>query len=59
MDIIGHWLNVRQGSYQAMGSKQNSHCGVKERRTSKQISGEWGWIFLGGSEVFKQGRLDF
>jgi len=23
VDVVGHWLNVRQGSYQVRGSQQN------------------------------------
>ncbi len=57
MDIIGHWLNVRQGSYQVMGSWRNSHCGAKERRTTKQINDEGnGYKYI---EVFREGRLEF
>ncbi len=57
MDIIGHWLNVSRGSYQVMGSRRNSHCGAKERRTTKQISDEEnGYKCI---EVFREGRLEF
>ncbi len=48
MDIIRHWLNVKQGSCQAMGNQWNSHCGVEESRTIRQINGGWGWIFSRG-----------
>ncbi len=40
MDIVGHWLNVRQESCQAIGNRQKYCCGVEETRTSKQINGE-------------------
>jgi hypothetical protein len=35
VDIIGHWLNVRQGSCQTMGSQQNFCYGTKERKIGK------------------------
>jgi len=57
VDIFGHWLDVKQGSYQAMWSQHNSCCGAKERRTTRQISGEWEVDFF--LEVFKKGRLNF
>jgi hypothetical protein len=41
MDIIEYWLNVWQGSCQAMGSWWNSRCGTKERKTARQISARW------------------
>jgi hypothetical protein len=31
-----------------MGSWQNSHCGVEEIKTARQINGGWGWIFSEG-----------
>ncbi len=46
MDNTGHWLNVRHGSYQAMKSQRNSRGIVKERRTTKQISGKGGCLFF-------------
>ncbi len=39
VDITRHWLNVKQGSCQAMGNWWNSRCGAKERRIVRQISG--------------------
>ncbi len=60
MDIIGHWLNVRQGNYQTMGSWWNSRCGAKKKRTWRQISKRWGLILLGMERRKKRGkRLDF
>jgi len=47
VNIIGHWLNVKQRSCQAMGSRWNSHCGTEERIIAKQISGESGCIGFG------------
>jgi len=35
-----------------MGSQQNSRCGVEERKTTKHISGGWGWF--GFLEVFRE-----
>jgi hypothetical protein len=57
MDIIRHWLNVKQGSCQVMGSRWNFDYGAKERTTIRQINGGGGWI--GWQEVFRRGRLDF
>jgi hypothetical protein len=31
-----------------MGNQWNSHCGVEESRTIRQINGGWGWIFSRG-----------
>jgi hypothetical protein len=53
VDIIGHSLKMRQGSYQAMGSWQNSCCGVGRKKNRK--ADKW------GMERRKKGRrrLDF
>jgi hypothetical protein len=47
MDIIGHWLNVRQRNCLAMGSRWNFQCGVEERKIVRKISGGMGNGFLG------------
>jgi hypothetical protein len=58
MDITGRWLNVRQGSSQAMGSQRNSRCGAEKKRITKV--NKWGrgmhWFWV---EVFREGGLDF
>jgi hypothetical protein len=59
MDITGHWLNVKQGSYQVMGSQQNSCCGAEERKTTKVD--KWGrgdGLVLGG-RGFKKRKARF
>jgi hypothetical protein len=51
-----------------MGRRWNSHCGIEERRITRQISGGWGWGwifsrgFLGGmiKRIEERGnRLNF
>jgi hypothetical protein len=39
-----HWVNVWQGSCQAMGGWRNSHYGTKGRKIAKQISGKGGGL---------------
>jgi len=55
MDIIGQWLNVKQGNCQVMGSQWNFRYGTK--KITRQINGGGGWI--GWQEVFRRERLDF
>ncbi len=45
MDNTGHWLNVKHGSCQVMGSRQNSRYGVEGRGIAKQISDKGGNLF--------------
>jgi hypothetical protein len=47
VDIIGHWLNVWQGSCQAKSSQWKSHYGAEERRIAKQV--------VGGMEFWEKG----
>jgi hypothetical protein len=51
VDVAEHWLNVRQGRYQTMGSWWNSHYETRKRRSIKGILIVF---FLGGGEDLKK-----
>jgi len=52
VDVAEHWLNVRQGCYQTMGSWRNSRYETRERRSIKGILIVF---FFGGGGGFEEG----